>query len=78
MWGLVSGQDKTCSNTKYNVSIGVNHEHSKQISKAKKSQLNLKVSLGDFTVGTNEYDITKLSLRYRNATKIKFSALNLH
>jgi len=29
MWGLVSVQDETCSDTKYDVSVGENHEYFK-------------------------------------------------
>jgi len=38
MWGLVSGQDKTCSDTKYDVTMGENHEYSKLIPYAKLSK----------------------------------------
>jgi len=49
VWQLVSGQDETYSDIKYDVSIGENHKHSKLNSKANQSKLNSKVSLGDFT-----------------------------
>ena len=40
MQGLVSGQDETSSNTKYDVSIGENHNYSRLNPNAKLSKLN--------------------------------------
>ena len=38
MWGLVSGQDETCSVAKYDVSVGVNHVHLKRNSRGNGKQ----------------------------------------
>jgi len=38
MWGLVSGQDETCSDTKYDVSMGEDHKNSRLNLKAKGKQ----------------------------------------
>jgi len=51
---LVLGQDETCSDTKYDVAVGGNHEYSRLNSKAKLSKLNSKVSLSDISVGMNK------------------------
>jgi len=54
VWRLVLGQDETCSDTKYDVAVGGNHEYSRLNSKAKLSKLNSKVSLSDISVGMNK------------------------
>jgi len=43
VWGLVSGQVETCSDTKYDVSMAENHLHSRLISKAKNKQAEFKL-----------------------------------
>ena len=52
--GLVSSPDETYSDTKYDVSMGQNHECSRLDSKAKLSKLDSKVSLSDISIGMNE------------------------
>jgi len=47
VWGLVSGQDETCSDTKYDVSVRENYKYSKLIANARMSKLKSRLILSE-------------------------------